>query len=564
MKNSRKLFISLLSVLLFVGCTNNTTSSNKSSTNDISSSEHSSVSLQDNINILKGDLNTSITNPLNWVYNDNENIIVEKAKLENDKLTFIYSLQNEATYQDAALYFHNTEFIYDSKVEIKFTIKSSVAGIILVNGVEQVLREGTTNISFTAPIIENSPTLTIYLGNENNSSLSNNVSIDISNLQLNKIKNAADYIKKAIANDNYTLYFESDVAKGTYKYLKNATYFNYYEPSGTAVIDERYGFAENDTGLFVYTYNSIIYPNNSYLKDTNDEIIKGIYTTKQKLQYTSFGDTYKGVPSLRKLDLTKLNYEITDGSLTKVTSISQFSDFTSIFGAYNFVFKERKTTVHVGINANDELYFEVNDPTYGTSFSITVKDVDNTSFNPITRYLAKEDNGPGVIYNEIDPNFKDIYDLICSNNLTLTYGENKIIYNDKYSFLSFANSGYIKTVDGIYDYSIDPETNVISLGTLQNANNISDLINLKHQSPFNVGAGYYFNEETNKFEADVMDTYEFSINWLNEPHNFNRVEITYENDIINITLHDQDKSCNVVLSNFNSSTYQALENYLDK
>ena len=173
--------------------TNNQTSSSEVSSSEVSSSQNtsSSSSTIDKTGwIEENDESYAVSNPMKWFYKvDSSKVNVTNAMyFEDDKMLY-FDFNGTGNYNDANLYYHDTYVFVGETYTTTFSITSNVAGKITVNDKEFEVKVGTSEISVERELTEGSATVSIQFGAKDSTLVSNEVCVEIGDLNISKITN---------------------------------------------------------------------------------------------------------------------------------------------------------------------------------------------------------------------------------------------------------------------------------------------------------------------------------------------------------------------------------------
>lgn len=595
---------------------NNQTSSSEISSSKVSSSSTSSSSISSSTSssstgidktgwIEENDEAHAINNPKKWFYNfDEASISVTNAMYFDDDKVLYFDFNGEGSFDSVNLYYHDTYVLVGESYTTKFSYTSNVAGKITVNGVEKEVRIGTQEISVDSELKEGNAVIDIQFGTSSTGLISNNVAIEIGDIYLTKVTNVKARLEHAIELNNYTITLKEDTDSfngngyyGEAKFFENAcvyTYGNSYDStSGNK------GYAENETGIFGFKLDAEgnVNANTYYEIDSNDNTLKGLYSTNEKIHLKEYegdknGDVCEGIPSLHKLDLAQFDFDILIGESITVKNASSLRYLAYMIDDYFCTFYYSGiSAAKVTLNADDNLEISFNNTYKSSKATFVISNIGTTSNDKIEEFIGSENFAPKEDVEEapIDPNVESIVNKIALGNYTILKEDGTKFYmNSKYSYLEKKNSetneievsGYLVCGPSIFRYEIkdgsiivDSSLDYAGLFLGQIAVNGLDGLNSGNVQFFlmNKANKYTFNEEKSWYEyKDTSDAsyVSFASKWFDlSPVGFNYVSIKEANNEITIGMEmkfDDNETVykSIQVTNIGNTSVTMLDEYL--
>ena len=595
---------------------NNQTSSSEISSSKVSSSSTSSSSISSSTSssstgidktgwIEENDEAYAINNPKKWFYNfDEASISVTNAMYFDDDKVLYFDFNGEGSFDSVNLYYHDTYVLVGESYTTKFSYTSNVAGKITVNGVEKEVRIGTQEISVDSELKEGNAVIDIQFGTNSTGLISNNVAIEIGDVYLTKVTNVKARLEHAIELNNYTITLKEDTDSfngngyyGEAKFFEKAcvyTYGNSYDStSGNK------GYAENETGIFGFKLDAEgnVNANTYYEIDSNDNTLKGLYSTNEKIHLKEYegdknGDVCEGIPSLHKLDLAQFDFDILIGESITVKNASSLRYLAYMIDDYFCTFYYSGiSAAKVTLNADDNLEISFNNTYKSSKATFVISNIGTTSNDKIEEFIGSENFAPKEEVEEapIDPNVESIVNKIALGNYTILKEDGTKFYmNSKYSYLEKKNSetneievsGYLVCGPSIFRYEIkdgsiivDSSLDYAGLFLGQIAVNGLDGLNSGNVQFFlmNKANKYTFNEEKSWYEyKDTSDAsyVSFASKWFDlSPVGFNYVSIKEANNEITIGMEmkfDDNETVykSIQVTNIGNTSVTMLDEYL--
>lgn len=533
MKNSN-LFI-LLSALLITGCTNKNNSSSNLQNSELSSStsvnslssetssNSSSISSSSGIDktywINKGNAQSALNNAGNWYYNvDESKVNLTNASYYEEELFFDFNKVEEASWNSVELFYHHSNILEENLYTVTFDISSTIEGDITVNGKVVSLTKNSKEVSVEGVLINSKSALEIQFGTKQNGYLGD-AEIIISELSFAKEEKYTfkSVLAKALAYNNYTVeMIEHNWGEitGTYTFLEKAAFFKLQDGG---LIEYR-GFAENDEGVFGFTSSNgaVISRNQNYYYNNNDEIIKGLYTTREKIDFKDNKGESLGVPSLNHLNVNNFDFELVTGEVVKITNteaLESMKVFARMGGEYvNGTVYSGIKSASVVLNEDSSFTFEIK--TKFDSFKIKLSNIGTTANDMLEDFINSNQFGPINMTPTVtaDPVVLEMLKLIDGENYTVKKADGSYLYiTEKYSYSEFTDEdnvttakGFVVTDNGSYsyviidgevtlgemDYSIDPAWSIKAEEGLKSST----------VSYFDSSLDYKYNETAGRYE----------------------------------------------------------------
>ena len=622
MKNKYSLI--MLLALVVSGCrstpsssTNNSNSSinNQTSSSEVSSSEVSSSQISSSTSssssidktgwIEENDEAYAINNPLKWFYNvDSSKVNVTYAMyFEDDKMLY-FDFNGTGNYDDANLFYHDTYVYVGETYTTSFSITSSVEGKITVNGKEVDVKVGTTEVSVERELTEGNATVSIQFGTSSNGLISNELNIEIANLSITKITNVKARLEHAINLNNYTIKLKEDSNTfsgsgyfGEAQFFEEAVLYTYGNTFDNTNFSQ--GYAENDTGIFKFNINDLgnISAGSDYIKGTNEEVIKGLYSTSEKFHLTEFlgdnkGNVCEGIPSLHKLDLSQFDMDIIKGETLTITdgsSLRYLSYMIDDFFAQNYY--SGISGAKVTLTEDDTLEITFANKMKSSKVTFIISNIGSTTNELVEEFVNGDSFFPEAVIDELpaDPVVENMLTKINDGNYTITKPDGTKFYmNSEYSYMETKNSetneievsGYLKAGPSMFAYKIQNDeifvdTSLDYAGLFLGLTSISGLDGLNSSN-----VQFFLRKNANKYSFNSeKDFYEYKDNndvsyslfarkWLNEEvngYNYVSLKENNENIIIGIELIYEDNNSvykTLEVSNIGSTNVKKLDDYL--
>lgn len=539
MKKSK--LICLLGALLISGCgsngnssssilnnnvSSNTSASTSSSSSKPSSSSSSTIDTSEWFN--KGNEETAINNPNEWVYSVDENLKTTLAMEFEGEIYFYYEKVNNASWDSAQLFYHDSEIGVGRGYIISFSVSSSTAGKITINNQIVEVTSGLSEVSIECVQEEDKPTISMQFGTEENGIIAENLEFVFTNFVIKKQANAKDIIESAIEANNYTITLTQGLNgyKVTSKFFENAALFDWKNTIDD--VGENYGYAENATGAFGFSVkDGKIRSNSNYFKDADGEIVKGLYTSSYQFTY----DGLEGLPSLYKLDLSKFDYDLKTGVKVTIEDGSSLKALTFMLDEFHssYYFGGIKET-NLTLKENGNLEFAIKTK-MGDISKFELSNIGTTEDALIEEFIASKNFCPASdVSTEGDPEVELMLADIKGANYQVNKGDAGEFYiNEKYSYNVSIDSetnastinGYIKLNDGVYSYVVEDEKVILGENYTElygNITNVKDLAGLDSGmvTYFNDASKYSKNESEGYYEMIPTSSgyYTFSSKWF--------------------------------------------------
>lgn len=590
---------------------NNLTSSSEVSSSSSNASTSSSSSIDKTGWIEENNENYAINNPKKWIYEvDSSKVNVTNAMyFEDDKMLY-FDFYGNGNYNDTSLYYHDTYVFVGETYTTTFSITSNVAGKITVNGSEFDIKVGTSEIVVERELLEGNATVSIQFGAKGSSLISDNVCIEIGDLNISKITNVKARLEHAIELNNYTITLKEDNDSfngsgyyGEFKFFEKAVHYSYGNIYDGDSSKTNFGYFENETGIFGFSLkNDSIEVNSSYYTDNNNEIIKGLYSTSEKIHNTDFtgdkkGRLCEGLPSLHKLDLSQFDYDLRIGESAALEDDDSLRYLSYMLG-YDFctLYYSGIVDGKVSLNSNDDLEISFTNAYKYNQVTFVISNIGATINEAIENFITSDSFYPSsdASEKEVDPALISMSQDIENGNYTVTKQDGTKFYmNDKYSYMETKDSetgtitvtGYIKTSTGLYAYSIDNNEVVVyeDENYLEYYPNITvaglDGLNSGNAQYFkeNTLADYTYNESESRYEfvpsASEYSYISFTNKWFNDMAlscDLITLKRVGSNIVIGLNVVDDDASGNAMeptyktleVSNIGSTTVTVLDEYL--
>ena len=589
---------------------NNQTSSSEVSSSEVSSSQiSSSTSSSSSIDktgwIEENDEAYAINNPLKWFYNvDSSKVNVTYAMyFEDDKMLY-FDFNGTGNYDDANLFYHDTYVYVGETYTTSFTITSSVEGKINVNGKEVDVKVGTTEVSVERELTEGNATVSIQFGTSSNGLISNELNIEIANLSITKITNVKARLEHAINLNNYTIKLKEDSNTfsgsgyfGEAKFFEEAVLYTYGNIFDNTNLSQ--GYAENDTGIFKFNINDLdnISAGSDYIKGTNEEVVKGLYSTNEKFHLTEFlgdnnGNVCEGIPSLHKLDLSQFDMDIIKGETLTITdgsSLRYLSYMIDDFFAQNYY--SGISGAKVTLTEDDTLEITFANKKKSSKVTFIISNIGSTTNELVEEFVNGDSFFPEAVIDELpaDPVVENMLTKINDGNYTVTKPDGTKFYmNSEYSYMETKNnetneievSGYLKAGPSMFAYKIQNDEIIVDTsldyaGLFLGLTSISGLDGLNSSNVqfflLKNANKYSFNSEKDFYEYKNKNDVSYSLfarKWLNEEvngYNYVSLKENNENIIIGIELIYEDNSSvykTLEVSNIGSTNVKKLDDYL--
>lgn len=258
-----------------------------------------------------------------------------------------------------------------------------------------------------------------------------------------------DLIETCITTPNYTLTLVDGDGTLTRKYTPAAYY-------ATAPNDmDTIGYAKDEKGIFSFKYeNNQIVPTSQYLKNSEEEVLKDLYTAKV---YDSFEDAELNIIySFALLELSNFA-DLADNYTTNgyTLSISSVLDLLPYLSQQQY----QSAQVKVALNAQNNLEFKFNVSIgfSSTVYTLVVSDIGTTMIDLIEDYL---ESGSGALTDDSSSQTSDLKEqvrkLFASNNYAYMCEQTGLmgVMNEKFSAVCLQDMamGYVDVTESINDY----------------------------------------------------------------------------------------------------------------
>ena len=222
-------------------------------------------------------------------------------------------------------------------------------------------------------------------------------------------KQIQDLVEQCIEGKNYTLTLNDMDGELVRKYMKNAYYSKAPEEKEVDTI----GYAQNEEGVFSFQYeNEAIVPTSTYLKNSDGELCKDLYTAKTYDQWEQ--KDLNIIYSFALLDINSFN-----DLASNYTSNGYTIDINSVINLIPYLSQQMYQSAQVKVALTEggfEFKFNVSIGFSTTVYSLVVSDIGSTSIDLIETYLS-EGNGALPEVRKTKDVVKELFD---SKNYTYT------------------------------------------------------------------------------------------------------------------------------------------------
>lgn len=252
-----------------------------------------------------------------------------------------------------------------------------------------------------------------------------------SEIKLTVKEQLIEYLNQVTTTQNYTVIHE----EMTRYYLPNAYYFedNYATP---------FGYAETEDGVFSYTLENGIIGSVEYLKDENDENIKGLYEysygsyewiESPNYLVNSFAPISMDGIELKRDKTSKIEcYTVPFDKFCCLLTEGHLQSFVSASVSGGKVVKYLRGTCTLSLLEDDGFNVAFYSSSAYTTFNYIIKDIGTTEVPEITEFIESG----GVLKENL---YTQIVSLFGYERYKVTYGDGKVRYLAPY---------YVVNVDG--------------------------------------------------------------------------------------------------------------------